>query len=227
MNIRALVMAIPAILLSLSVHEFAHAWAATRLGDSTPVRQGRLTLSPLAHIDPIGTILFPAILALSGLPPFGWAKPVQFVPANFTRRVTMWQGTAIAAAAGPMSNIALAILSAIVLRVVIALDPTAVLILQMNAPQATATSMLLHFCLMMFEINIVLAVFNLFPLPPLDGSHFIPNSLASLKQFLLQYSFILFLLLFLIPIGGSTIGRRILTPVESGLKSLILGTVGL
>ena len=101
----ALMRLIP-LVLSLSVHEWAHAWSAHRLGDDTAQRQGRLTLNPISHIDPIGTILMPLFSPI----PFGWARPVPFNPANFTRNIQMRVGVMIVAAAGPLSNLVLAIL---------------------------------------------------------------------------------------------------------------------
>src|SRR5512142_2218234 len=92
------------LLLSLTVHEFAHAWSAARLGDDTGARAGRLTLNPLAHIDPIGTILLP----LLGIP-FGWARPVPVDPSRFRRTVKMRTGVMLTAAAGPLSNVILAV----------------------------------------------------------------------------------------------------------------------
>src|SRR5215468_292941 len=97
-------MYVPILILSLTVHEWAHAYSAFRLGDDTAARQGRLTLNPLPHIDPFGTILCP----LLGVP-FGWAKPVPVVPSRFRRDVNMRTGMMITAAAGPLSNLALAV----------------------------------------------------------------------------------------------------------------------
>ncbi|APR74936.1 Hypothetical protein A7982_00282 [Minicystis rosea] len=141
------------LVLSLSVHEWAHAWSAHRLGDDTAERQGRLTMSPLAHIDPIGTFLLP----LMGVP-FGWAKPVPVNPLRFRRDVSMSRGMMITAAAGPISNMVLAILAAVTLGVLfrfgLVREHTGV------AP----------FLVMAIQINVSLALFNLIPVPPLDGS---------------------------------------------------------
>src|SRR5579883_1856148 len=100
-----------ALILSISVHEFSHAWVADRLGDPTPGRQGRVTLNPLAHIDWIGTVLIPLSMVINpGMPLLGWGKPVQVQPFLFTRKMSMRAGHALVAAAGPLSNLALAIL---------------------------------------------------------------------------------------------------------------------
>ena len=143
------------MVLSLSVHEWAHAWSAYRLGDDTAARQGRLTLNPLVHIDVFGTLLLP----LLGVP-FGWAKPVPGNPARFRRGVTMSTGMAITAAAGPLSNLVLALVCAVGLGVMLRIHPETV----MGSDPAWE---LLSYGLM---LNVSLAVFNLLPVPPLDGS---------------------------------------------------------
>jgi Zn-dependent protease len=107
-----------ALILSITVHEFGHAWMANRLGDRLPAAQGRVTLNPLRHIDPIGTILFP-LLARAGMPVLGWGKPVQTNPAAYTRKVTMRGGHAMVAMAGPAMNLVMAIVTSL-LAVVLA-----------------------------------------------------------------------------------------------------------
>ncbi|QQR89035.1 MAG: site-2 protease family protein [Myxococcales bacterium] len=198
--LETLVIGMPALILSLSVHEFAHAWSATRLGDDTPQRQGRLTLSPLPHMDLFGSLIFPAMLMLSGTGWFfGYAKPVQFKPVNFTRRVSMWQGSALTALAGPFSNLLLAFLAAIGLRaaLVLGLPPEHILF---------------QFCGVMFTLNVLLFVFNLFPLPPLDGGYLIPDRYTKLKVFLNRYSMMLFILVFFVPLGNSSVFASLTRP---------------
>jgi Zn-dependent protease len=145
-------------LLSLTVHEWAHAWSAYRLGDDTAAREGRLTLNPLAHIDPLGTLLLP----LLGVP-FGWAKPVPVNPVRFSRKWTMAGGMAITAAAGPISNLVLAILCAVGLGIGLRVAP------EQFARNHGAWFLLLYGV----QLNVGLAVFNLLPLPPLDGSRIV------------------------------------------------------
>jgi Zn-dependent protease len=142
------------LLPSLTVHEFAHAWAAWRLGDDTAARMGRLTLNPIPHIDPVGTLLLP----LLGVP-IGWAKPVPVNPANFRRGIRMGTGDLLVSIAGPISNLSLALVTAVVFGLVIRFTA--------GALQPSMVQLFGFFIL----LNVGLAVFNLLPLPPLDGSH--------------------------------------------------------
>ena len=161
----------PAIMVGLTAHEFAHGWVADQLGDPTARRAGRLTLNPLAHIDPIGLLL----LYLAG---FGWAKPVPVNPYNFRdgRR-----GLLLVSLAGPLANIVVAVLAALLLGLGGSIGPVGADILQV-----------------MVWINVVLAVFNLLPVPPLDGSKVLAGLLPGRQEWLLwleQYGIILLLLL--------------------------------
>ena len=141
-----IVLLIPALVFSLSFHEFAHAWMAYRLGDSTAARMGRLTLNPISHLDPVGSIA----LLLMG---FGWAKPV---PVDTRYLQNPKEDMVKVAAAGPISNIILAIIAALALRF---LFGTGLL-----------TNSIKTFFIIFMQINITLAVFNLLPISPLDGS---------------------------------------------------------
>lgn len=145
---------IPSI-LSLTVHEWSHAWSAKMLGDDTAERQGRLTLNPLVHIDPIGTILLP----LLGVP-FGWAKPVPVNPLRFKRSVSMRTGMAITAFAGPASNFVLAVLCAVSLG----------LWWRFSSVENLVASPVPRFLTNAVVLNLSLGLFNLLPVPPLDGS---------------------------------------------------------
>lgn len=151
-------MWLPISILSLSFHEFAHAWSASRLGDDTAAREGRLTLNPMAHIDFIGTLLLP----LLGVP-FGWAKPVPVNPARFRRDVTMGRGMAITASAGPLSNVLLAVVSAALLGLGVRFAPDLV----------SRESPARFFLYAMLQMNVGLAIFNMLPVPPLDGSRIV------------------------------------------------------
>ena len=141
-----IILLIPALVFSLSFHEFAHAWMAYRLGDNTAAHQGRLTLNPMSHLDPIGSLA----LLLMG---FGWAKPV---PVDSRYLGNPKQDMVKVAAAGPISNIILAVVAALVLRLLFSID--------------LLTDNIKTFLIIFMQINITLAVFNLLPVSPLDGS---------------------------------------------------------
>jgi Zn-dependent protease len=156
------ILALIPMILSLSVHEWAHAISAYKLGDDTAARQGRLTLNPISHIDPIGTLLLP----LMGIP-FGWAKPVPVSPTRFRRDVTMSTGMMITAAAGPLSNLVLAFLCVLFMALGLKFSPQ--LFFEHEALYA-----LLQYSV---GLNIALAVFNALPIPPLDGSRIVDGLL--------------------------------------------------
>lgn len=148
-------LVVPPLVLSLTVHEFAHAWSAWKLGDDTAEREGRLTLNPLVHMDPVGTLLLPVL----GIP-FGWARPVPVNPARFRREVHMGTGMMLTALAGPLSNVLLAVLSAVFFGLAWRWAPG--FMLANEGVSAFLQTMLL--------MNIGLALFNMLPVPPLDGS---------------------------------------------------------
>jgi len=147
------------LLFSLSFHESAHAWMAWRLGDDTAKNLGRVSLNPIVHIDPIGTLLFPLIQIFTNVPLLGWAKPTPYNPANFRHDVSMRKGHMLVAAAGPVSNFLLALLFTGILLVIIKLG-------LVDSEQ----DFILHLMTLGIELNVLLAVFNLIPIPPLDGS---------------------------------------------------------
>lgn len=189
-DVKRIILNLIPMLLSLSVHEFCHALAADRLGDQTPRREGRLTLSPLAHYDVLGTFIVPAVATvMGGFALIGWARPVRVVPVNLTRRLSMYQGTSIVAAAGPLSNLTLAVLSAGVLGFLAWIQPSRV-------AGGAAGDLLAA----MVQVNVGLFVFNLIPLPPLDGSHLLPRSLDEFKESVAPYSIFIILILLNIPV---------------------------
>jgi Zn-dependent protease len=212
-------------LFSLSFHEAAHAWTSERFGDDTGRLQGRISLNPMAHIDPVGTILFPLMgfLRIGGFFFFGWAKPVETNPLR-------WRNKDLAnisvSAAGPISNIILAVIAFVILRVM--MGSGSYLPAQLNPggpfdlvtpmpgmpewalPVGTMVSVLLL-------TNVSLAVFNLIPIPPLDGSHILytllPDSMKDTYSNLSQYGFILLIALSFFGVFGAVI-RPVLGFVE-------------
>ena len=159
-DLRGTILNLIVLVLSLTVHEFFHAWSAWKLGDDTAARMGRLTLNPIPHIDLIGTILLPLMNA-----PIGWAKPVPVNSARFHRGVSMARGDIIVSSAGPLSNIGLGLLAAVVWGVLARFAPDVV-------ARDTAGGALLA---RLVTVNAGLAVFNLLPIPPLDGGHVAAN----------------------------------------------------
>ncbi len=182
--LRAVMVLIP-LVLSLSVHEYCHAAAAYLLKDDTAARMGRLTLNPIAHIDPVGTIILPLMGVMFGGFIFGWAKPVPVQPMNFTRKVSMRKGMLLVSAAGPASNLAMALIGSLLAFVFYKLQVTA------EAPW----TMLRIF----IQLNIILAFFNLIPVPPLDGSKILagilPYKYANFIDTLEKYGFMILIFL--------------------------------
>lgn len=188
-HVRFVVVFMIALVLSIAVHEYGHAVTADRLGDRTPSRQGRVTLNPLAHIDPIGTILLPLVGAFypnSFL--FGWGKPVQVNPRFFSRRLRMKTGHLLVAAAGPAMNLVLATVVSIVYVVLLKTG----LVNPNDAHPAGAIEMLI-------KLNFTLAALNLIPVPPLDGgtvlAGILPDRYGRVVAFLHQYGFMILLVL--------------------------------
>ena len=163
MELVALLLTLPGVIVAITFHEFAHAFVADKLGDDTPRRQGRLNLNPLSHIDPVGFFMLIFVH-------FGWGKPVEINPTNFNRKRSMSAQEALVALAGPVMNLIIAIVLTIVLFAINAFAPRMVL--------STAGMLIVLAIQMAISVNIGLGVFNLIPLPPLDGSkilmHFLP-----------------------------------------------------
>lgn len=185
--IQRLAIFFPCFLLALTFHEFSHAWMASRFGDKTAAWQGRLTLNPAAHIDPVGTILFPLISVVTGFMLMGWAKPVPTDPRNYTsyRSGTFWVSFA-----GPLSNFGLGIVAAFLFIAVRKFVPESF----------ELKGALVMFAVSFVQMNFMLGVFNLIPLPPLDGSHmlltFLPYNAQQQVYKIWDYSFyILFALI--------------------------------
>jgi len=208
---------VPVLLLSIVLHELAHAWVARREGDPTAERQGRITLNPIPHLDLVGSVLVPALLiAMPGNFIFGWAKPVPVNPNNFRDR--KW-GDIRVSLAGIVVNLLLAVAFALCLVPLVAMG--------VRPDDGGLGAILLMGAFFGILINLILAVFNLIPVPPLDGSHVVyhllPRGLREGYRSLGRFGIIALLaFLFLVP-GGF---RIIMVPVEL-LTRLILSMVGL
>ena len=169
-TIQLALLLIPCLIVAIVFHEVAHGWAALALGDPTAKEQRRLSLNPIRHVDPIGTLLVPGALALFGGPIFGWAKPV---PVNFARLNNPRVGMMLVAAAGPGTNILLAALGAISLGLYAG---------TLVSPPVGVSEYVFGGLQLFIMINVFLALFNLLPIPPFDGSHIVegmlPRSMA-------------------------------------------------
>lgn len=205
--ITELIILAPPLLLALTLHEVAHGLVAYRLGDPTAKNAGRLTLNPLSHLDPLGTIAFFFIK-------FGWAKPVPVNPGYFRNPK---QGMLWVALAGPVTNLALAVISAIVAK-------TVWLVAAMLPYSTAAEAILVPFNAMLIAsvwINLVLCIFNFLPIPPLDGSRILtgllPDSLARSYLQLERYGFIIILLL-----AFSGVLSKVILPIIKFANNLLL-----
>ncbi|MGH2739765.1 MAG: site-2 protease family protein [Actinomycetota bacterium] len=198
-----------ALVPGIVLHELSHGVAADRMGDPTPRTAGRLTLDPRRHIDPFGTIILPGLLLLprlfgrSGFPVFGYAKPMPINPANLKdpERQTMW-----IAIAGPFANLALAVLAAAVLRI---LEPN--------------SGRLIQLLVIFVDVNILLAVFNVLPIPPLDGSkvlaRFLPPRAREIYRSSEQYAALFILVIFFL---FPSVIFAFIDPIRTGLFDLLV-----
>jgi len=224
-----IVIQLLAFALALSVHESAHGWMADRLGDSTARWLGRITLNPIKHIDLVGTIVFPLMLAAVGaisgaaVPVFGWAKPVPFNNRNL--RNQRW-GPALVGLAGPVSNLLLATVTLILLVVLRTVFPDfrtlLYAVLRYGALGASGIAApLIYMLFSLAMVNLVLAVFNLIPVPPLDGSHLLaailPPRLAWQYAQIRQYGMIILFVLMWTGFFG-----YLISPVLRGLEWILL-----
>lgn len=202
-----LLLSAPGVLIAITFHEFAHGYAAYKLGDDTAKRQGRLSLNPLDHLDPIGTLM----LLVAG---FGWGKPVEVNPRNYTRKMSMEKGEAIVSAAGPLMNFLLALIFTLIYCAIYKFA-------SISFMTSTVGGIIMLLISSTISINIGLGVFNLIPLPPLDGSKIIMPFLPyKAKQFFInneQIFYIVFVLLWITGLAGT-----IITPAISGISKGIL-----
>ena len=203
----SLILSIPGLLIAITFHEYAHAFVADKLGDDTPRRQGRLTLNPLAHLDPYGTIL----MIFAG---FGWGKPVEINPINFNRKVSIKGGSAMVAAAGPIMNFILAFVFAVIYG----------LLLRTSFAATAKGSMFITIISYTMTMNIGLGVFNLIPLPPLDGSKILlailPTGAQEWYENNQRILYIIFLIIWVTPIASSIV-TPLITSIDHWLINLI------
>ena len=215
------------LLFALSLHEAAHAWMASRLGDQTARMLGRVTLNPIKHIDPFGTLLLPLItLFTSGLL-FGWAKPTPVNTRNFKRIV---RDDILTTLAGPVSNILTAIASLIAMAIIAKATPYGAIVIKelvvlgMPAPDLMAASPIVSPLVILFYygivLNLFLAAFNLLPLPPLDGSHIIRHFLP--YNALRMYDSLGMISLFLIFFFGGRVVMLIVGPALYAFNQVLL-----
>lgn len=209
-EIISLLLTLPGLLVAITFHEYAHALAADKLGDDTPRRQNRLNLNPLSHLDPVGSVL----LLFAG---FGWGKPVEINPRNFDRNISMSKGEAIVSAAGPIMNMILAFVFAIIYFFLLKFGNTWI-----------ATSNLGYIVALMINrviyINIGLGVFNLLPFPPLDGSKIFVNFMPyKVRRWFIEKQQIFYIIFLVIWFTG--LSSLIISPVINVISNGIFWLV--
>jgi Zn-dependent protease len=214
--VRTIALNLLVMVLSLSVHECAHAWVAYCLGDDTAEKQGRLSLSPASHVDPVGTLLIPTLnLVMSGSFGFiGWARPTPLTPSRFRKSVPPRGGEALVAIAGPFSNLLLAIASLALFALLRRGDVG----LWDADGRATGVAALL---IAMFQVNVGLTIFNILPIPPLDGSKLLPAACDRVLLAIAPYSIVVLLLLINIPVLRDNLVSRPVLLTMNLLQSLL------
>lgn len=210
-NVLNILLTIPGVLVAITFHEYAHAFAAYKLGDDTPRNQGRLSLNPLAHLDPFGVIML--IFAH-----IGWGKPVQINPNNFTRKISERTGEAIVAFAGPLMNFILAFVFTIIFYAITTFATSFAYTTQAGIIVMT----MIQYTIL---VNVGLGVFNLIPLPPLDGSKILMAFLSyNARRWVEEHTqlfYIIFLIIWITPISS-----MIISPVITAITNGISGIVG-
>ena len=206
-----LLVSVPGVLIAITFHEFAHGYVAYKLGDNTAKLEGRLSLNPLDHLDPIGTLM----LLLAG---FGWGKPVNVNPSNYTRKISMEKGEALVSLAGPLMNIILSIIFAIIYFAIYKFANVTFL-------SSTVGTVLMLLISATISINVGLGIFNLIPLPPLDGSKILKNFLPYKAKAWMESNEYLFYILFLVLWVLGILGN-IISPLISLVTNLLFSGIG-
>ena len=188
-DLRTALIFVLCLVVATAFHEFAHAYVADRLGDPTPGREGRVTLNPLVHADPVGTLALPVMAGLLHLPVFGWGRPVMTQPRYYTRRFSMRAGMAMVSFAGPLANLVQALVTLGVIKLLLV--------------SGVANPGLFEVLVTFFMLNVTLAFFNLLPIHPLDGGKILawmlPARFEHIDDTLARYGWTILLALMLIP----------------------------
>jgi len=192
--------------IAVIIHEYSHGWMALRLGDDTALKSGRLSLNPLVHIDPVGTVLLPLLLLAVGFIPFGWAKPVPINPYNFNDQK---KDVALVSFAGPVANLILATIAALLLRLGGVIPSKTILL---GATQEIFNPFI-NFLFYLILVNLFLGFFNLIPIPPLDGSKilsaYLPRNINWKYKKIAPYGILIIFILLYFNILGSLIGSLV------------------
>ena len=203
-----LILSVPAVLVAITVHEFGHAVAAYKLGDDTAYRQGRISLNPLDHVDPLG-------LAMLLFAHIGWGKPVQVDPRNYNRNISVEKADAIVSFAGPLMNFITAIIFALIYCAIIKFAGAGFIF-------SSIGSIIISIVVYVITMNIGLGVFNLIPLPPLDGSKiFLPILPYNAKTWFIDHEQIFYFIFLIIWITG--IAGELISPIIGQMTQWILG----
>lgn len=210
-SLMGLLLTLPGVIIAITFHEFAHAYAAYKLGDDTAKMQGRLNLNPLSHMDPVGFVLL--IFAH-----VGWGKPVQINPRNFDRKYSQGAGEAIVSVAGPVMNFILAIVFTVLYFVLLKFATSFIL--------SQVGMIIITIIQSTIIVNVGLGVFNLIPLPPLDGSKIFRNFMSyNVKQWLDKYERVFYIVFLVLWISG--LAGKIISPIIELISTGLINIIGM